>query len=193
MPTYLRQIGAAFGPDYAGLASKVLYTVFDASGTNVLGPSGAGVVESTGSPGLYLVALNFDQKWSGRVEWTITGVSGVGAVDDFGRILGGYSVAVASFGADTSGQAGNIGVTVYDTGGNLLVTRQTAGIAESANLPGVYWLKLFLASGWSGYLQWDVSGRFGLVAVEEFGTWRGPGQLRADHRAGTTRRATIAR
>ena len=150
------------------------YTVFDATGAAVLGPSGAGVTESPSQPGLYLAALTFDSRWCGRIEWIISGLAGVGAVDDFGRALGGYSVAVASFGAANTGLAGAVGLTVLDTAGNVLAARTAAGIVESAQLAGTYWTPVFLAAGWCGYLQWDVAGRAGLLAVEEFGPGTSP-------------------
>jgi hypothetical protein len=169
MPTQVRLLVASFGPDYAGLASRVQYTVFDYSGTVVLGPTSAGVVESATQPGTYLAAPAFDTRWAGRIEWTIQGVAGVAAIYDFGRVLGGYGVTVASFGGDNSGQAGTVGLTIYDTAGNVLAARTTVGVQESAAIPGAYWAPIFLAESWAGYLQWDIANRTGVVAVEDFG------------------------
>ena len=164
-----RQLIASFGPGNSGKAALVQYTVFDIAGTALLGPTSAGVVESATSPGTYLVAPTFDSAWAGRIEWLIPGAAGVAAIDDFGRVLGGQSVVVASFGAALSGQAANMGVTVFNTAGGVLTARSGVGIQESAAIPGAYWAPIFLAMGWTGYIQWDITGRPGVVGVEDFG------------------------
>jgi hypothetical protein len=169
MGTAARQIVVSFGPSNSGLASKVQYTVFDYSGVAVLGPTSAGVVESGVEPGTYLAAPSFDTRWAGRIEWTIAGLPGVAAIDDYGRVLGGFSVAVASFGGDNSGLAASVGLTIVDTAGNVLTARSGAGVQESAQIAGAYWKPTFLAAGWTGYLQWDIAGRPGVVAIEDFG------------------------
>jgi hypothetical protein len=51
----------------------------------------------------------------------------------------------------------------------VLVARSTAGVAESAAIPGAYWAPVFLAENWAGTIQWDIAGRAGVVATEDFG------------------------
>ena len=169
MGSYIRQLVAAFGPDHAGLAGRVAYAVYDIAGDLVLGPTGAGVVEAAGSPGTYLAAPAFDSRWAGRIEWTIAGLPGVGALEDFGADLGTVRLLAVSFGVANAGLLGLVGYTLYDATGAVLVARATAGIAESATLPGSYYAAVFLDRGWSGRVVWDIAGRTGVGAMEEFG------------------------
>ena len=169
MATQIRQLVVSFGQGYAGLAARVAYTVFDISNAVVLGPTGAGVAEAPNEPGTYLAAPTFDTSWAGRIEWTIPGVAGVYAVDDYGRVLGGFSMIVASFGSDYHGLAGQVQYAIYDTAGGVLAAATAAGVQESAGLPGVYFAPVFLAAGWSGRIVWSIQNRFGVVTIEDFG------------------------
>ena len=169
MATRIRQLVVSFGQGYAGLAARVAYTVFDISNAVVLGPTGAGVAEAPNEPGTYLAAPAFDTSWAGRIEWTIPGIAGVYAVDDYGRVLGGFSTIVASFGGDYHGLVGAVQYAIYDTAGGVLATPTAAGVQESAALPGVYFAPVFLASTWSGRIVWSIANRFGVVTIEDFG------------------------
>lgn len=169
MGSYIHQLVAAFGPAHAGLAARVAYTVYDIAGDVVLGPTGAGVAEAPGSPGTYLAAPSFDSRWAGRIEWTITGLPGIGALEDYGGGAGTTRLLAVSFGAANAGLLGLVGYTLYDATGAVLAARTTAGIAESAALPGSYYVAVFLDRGWSGRVVWDIAGRPGVGATEEFG------------------------
>ena len=87
-------------------------------------------------PGTYLAALSLDARWSGRLEWTVAGLPGVGALDDYGAGLTSPRCFTCSLGAANSGLAGSVGLTIEDTAGSVLAARQTAGVQESAALPG---------------------------------------------------------
>ena len=169
MGSYIRQLVVAFGPAHAGLAGKVAYTVYDIAGDVVLGPSGAGVAAAAGLPGTYLAAPAFDSRWAGRIEWTIAGLPGIGALEEYGADLGTTRLLAVGFAAANAGLLGLVGYTLYDATGAALVAHTTAGIAESAALPGSYYVAVFLDRGWSGRIVWDIAGRPGVGATEEFG------------------------
>ena len=76
---------------------------------------------------------------------------------------------MASFGAEHAGLAGQVGLKVLDTAGSVLAARSAAAVQESAQMAGAYWAPIFLAESWAGTLRWDIAGRAGVVAVEEFG------------------------
>lgn len=169
MSTYTRPLIVSFGSDYSGLAGKVTLTVFDIAGDEVYGPITAGIMESATDPGTYLTAPALDSRWAGRVEWTVAGLPGVGAADDYGVVVGGRRPVVAALGADNAGLAGLVGVTVYDSAGAVLAPFTVAGIAESAALPGTYYGAIFIAAAWVGRIEWSIPARPGVVASEEFG------------------------
>jgi hypothetical protein len=167
--TYTRPLIVSFGPDYGGLVGKVTLTVFDVAGDAVYGPATTGIAESASSPGTYLAAPPLDSRWAGRVEWTIAGLPGMGAVDDYGSGVGALRPVVASFGAEYAGLVGRVGVTIYDSGGAVLAPSTTAGIAESAALPGTYYGAVFIDATWCGRIEWSIADHPGITASEEFG------------------------
>src|SRR5690242_1341770 len=128
MATAARQLVLTLGPGYTGLVGKVTLTVYDLSGAAVLGPTTAGIAEDAALPGTYYAAPSFDSRWAGRVEWTVAGIPGVGGIDDYGASLGASRQIVAALGGDNGGLVGQVGYTVYDTSGAVLIARTTAGI-----------------------------------------------------------------
>jgi hypothetical protein len=168
MTLYRRPIAVSLGTGARGLAARLRYTLFDGTGTTVLGPTGDRIWESAVTPGIYLADPLFDTRWTGRIEWQVPGTT-LRGVDDFGAILGGWRVAAADLGAANARLASTVRLTLSDAQGSPLPLELDGPIQESASLPGVYWCLLFIARDWTGMLRWSIDGRPWVGAADVFG------------------------